>query len=1312
MKKQLLSIIVAVVSLTLHAQYCTPTFPSGVEPICRVMFNTIDNSSSCSTGGSAYEDFTAISTTLVPGNTYPITVYGNTNGNYTNHINVYIDWNNNGVLNDPGESFYIGTIVNCGNCQVTGNITIPAGVSGPKRMRVIKKYDSQANPCNTAGFGQAEDYTIIVSAPFTFHNTAAVVGVQTSFNHIKLQSQTPTFTVSSSNFANYNRIQLELNTISDFTGVSYTQTFSGAYTTGTKYDLNCNALTPSLPASEGTYFIRGRTSNDGGATWSGWSTVLWAYTNGPTYWGWHFTSNPQFNAATRVSTAYGNHLNFNNSGTPATAHDDYIELSIGTSLNTITTAGDQALTEGSTFYSGASHDCITVGYYNVTSNQDYHGFRFQNAAIPQGCNVLAATFQPYAHTGSGCGGSANSTNEMRMVIKGVDQDNCAAWANTTNTATGQPRYRVRGVAGGVWNVPSGASQQWSTGQLLTTAPDISNIIQEIINRPGYAAGNSIGLIVDHNSTSGAYWRYFATMRSNSTYSARLSTSFTNFENSIRFPNVALAHYVNAANWDELIFTQVVGCPGCFTEYEVRNAQTNGLIASGNSSPIFLNNSTADSVYVIARIYRTSGSPQIQDLTLTAVQSVFPPVADFTASQTSICAGQCISFTDLSTNTPTSWSWTFAGSSTPTSTAQNPTNICYNTPGTYTVTLEATNAGGTGIETKVSYITVHPNPTVNLGSNTSICDGETLVLNAGAGFTNYQWNPAGASQTYNVTTANTYSVTVTDGNGCTGSSSIIVSVTPQANATITSPTTFCSNAAAVNLTATDPGGTWWGNGITNPATGAFNPSVAGAGTHTIHYGIAGTCGDTASTNITVHAAPVVSLGSNTAICDGETLVLNAGAGFTNYQWNPAGASQTYNVTTAGTYSVTVTDGNTCTGSASVTVSVQTSYNATITSGTTYCENGTPVTLTAVDAGGLWWGNGITNPATGAFNPSIAGVGTHTIHYGIAGSCGDTASVNITVYAAPNVTLGPNQTICDGDIITLDAGSGYASYNWSTSATTQTIQVSTAGTYSVTVTNINSCSGTASVSITLTNQLDATITPVGPFCANDAAINLQANDAGGTWSGNGITNPTNGTFNPQSAGAGTHTITYTISGNCGDTDSYDILVFSIPAFTTVIEHESCSGANDGSIILTANSGTPPYIYLWGNNSTEPSLIGLTPGSYTFIISDNNGCTITGEESILSSGIDCNAPHVFVPSIFSPNGDGQNDVLYVRGEGIEFMQFVVFSRWGQKLFESTNQSLGWDGTFKGKNLDPGVYVYYLEITFTNAEKITLHGDVTLIR
>ena len=154
--------------------YCTPSFPSGAEPICNVTFNTINNSTSCTTGGNQYSDQTNISTTVVQGSSQSISVSGNTAGNFVNYINVFIDFNQNGVF-DAGEEFQIGTISNCNPCATTGTITIPSGATlGNTRMRVVKRYNVYGSSCNSAGYGEAEDYTLTIAAPCTAPATQAL----------------------------------------------------------------------------------------------------------------------------------------------------------------------------------------------------------------------------------------------------------------------------------------------------------------------------------------------------------------------------------------------------------------------------------------------------------------------------------------------------------------------------------------------------------------------------------------------------------------------------------------------------------------------------------------------------------------------------------------------------------------------------------------------------------------------------------------------------------------------------------------------------------------------------------------------------------------------------------------------------------------------------------------------------------------------------------------------------------------------------------------------------------------------------------
>lgn len=147
--------------------YCGVSFPTAVEPITLVQFASINNVSSGTVGGTpALQDFSSITADVVQGLTYPITVNGNTDGNFTSFISVYIDWNQNGLLTDVGEAYQIGSIVNCANCGVTGSIQVPANAQlGATKMRVIKKWNAIAGPCNTDGFGQAEDYTLNILAP-------------------------------------------------------------------------------------------------------------------------------------------------------------------------------------------------------------------------------------------------------------------------------------------------------------------------------------------------------------------------------------------------------------------------------------------------------------------------------------------------------------------------------------------------------------------------------------------------------------------------------------------------------------------------------------------------------------------------------------------------------------------------------------------------------------------------------------------------------------------------------------------------------------------------------------------------------------------------------------------------------------------------------------------------------------------------------------------------------------------------------------------------------------------------------------------
>lgn len=152
------------------APYCGPiTFTNGVEPITSVQFAGISNTSAAPIGGTAHENFTAITGNVSQGITYPIAIKGNTDGNYTTYIRVFVDWNQDGDFADAGESYDLGTIVNSTGLDavvLTGSIAVPLTATvGNTRMRVVKKFNGYSDSCNTvgSGFGQAEDYTLAVT---------------------------------------------------------------------------------------------------------------------------------------------------------------------------------------------------------------------------------------------------------------------------------------------------------------------------------------------------------------------------------------------------------------------------------------------------------------------------------------------------------------------------------------------------------------------------------------------------------------------------------------------------------------------------------------------------------------------------------------------------------------------------------------------------------------------------------------------------------------------------------------------------------------------------------------------------------------------------------------------------------------------------------------------------------------------------------------------------------------------------------------------------------------------------------------------
>ncbi len=371
-----------------------------------------------------------------------------------------------------------------------------------------------------------------------------------------------------------------------------------------------------------------------------------------------------------------------------------------------------------------------------------------------------------------------------------------------------------------------------------------------------------------------------------------------------------------------------------------------------------------------------------------------PAANYNTAA-SICSGAATTFTDTSTNSPTSWNWNMPGAAVTTSTLQNP-SATYNTGGVYSVTLTATNGGGSN--SIVKSITVTATPTVTTGGSTSICSGSSATLTA-VGATSYVWNPGalpGASVVVSPGVTTTYTVAGTTG-ACAGNAMKTITVNPTPTVAVNS-SSICLGGFAL-LTASGATTYTWNTGPTSN-TISVSPVV------TTVYTVTGTtagCTNAKTSTVTIVANPTVAVNSST-VCAGTPANLTASGAIT-YSWNTGAATAAISVTPAVTtvYTVTGTSG-TCNNVKTSTVTVNALPGVTLTTASnTMCTSatgGTTLSLTGSPVGGVYSGVGV---AGNVFNAQAAAGNYNAIYsYTNAGNgCSNSVVQTISVSVCTGV-----------------------------------------------------------------------------------------------------------------------------------------------------------------------------------------------------------------------------------------------------------------------------------------------------------------------
>lgn len=568
----------------------------------------------------------------------------------------------------------------------------------------------------------------------------------------------------------------------------------------------------------------------------------------------------------------------------------------------------------------------------------------------------------------------------------------------------------------------------------------------------------------------------------------------------------------------------------------------------------------------------------------------------------------------------------------------------------------------------------PSPCAPEPDTVNTCGAPVPINVSGSIVNDFDWTwspPTGLSSTTGatvianpgVTTAYTATGTAIPGGclpvGMTVTLQVVVNVTPPGgvNPYITPVPIQCISNTPFNLMVDSTGGTWSGTGITDDSLGIFDPATAGPGTYMISYTTPAECNSTDTIMITVNAA-----------------------------------------------------------------------DATITPVSMVCDNDPAFPLNSVSSGGVWGGTGITDSIAGTFDPGISGPGVFTVSYTLSGACFsvDTAQITVGAVIVPNTVFDYNDTICvaAGNTLPTLGGSFTTGGTWSATPGGLTLNTSTgeinpatstSNTYFVTYFIPATICGPAGTT-TDTVFIQSLTIPVTSFtypavCISDSAVAPVLPGGftyGGAWSITGGLTIDDSTgvilLSSVPSAGGSYTVTYDVTGIAGmctasGTNTSTAVINPLPDIFVVPEQTMFIG--DASTLFvsggTTYSWSPPLGLSCVNCDTTVASNTETT-DYCVTVTDGNGCV---DSSCVRVTVVIPCPsnrNLIVPNAFTPNNDGINDNVCLAGwdDCVSGFEIMIFDRWGEKVFESKDPDFCWDGYYRGRLLDPAVFVYFIKAQY----------------
>jgi gliding motility-associated-like protein len=735
--------------------------------------------------------------------------------------------------------------------------------------------------------------------------------------------------------------------------------------------------------------------------------------------------------------------------------------------------------------------------------------------------------------------------------------------------------------------------------------------------------------------------------------------------------------------------------------------------------------------------------------------VVKPVPTPTIStNTPVCNGQVLLLTAGGGST---YKW--QGPASYTSTLQNPTvnPVPVTLSGVFTVIATAANSCTAAV---TSSVTVYPSPTIS-ASGSTVCSSQTLQLtaNSAAGST-YTWVGPGYSSTQQNPSiphplagySGNFSVYVTSAQGCTNIATTNVTVTEMPQLFPASNSPRCSgqnlNFSVNNIN----GGSYSWNGPNAFISGLQSPqinsvSVQAGGLYTLFVNL-GPCLASTVIPAIVNALPVPTVSSNSPVCETKSLVLGVSCPNINtYFWSgplgftdhtPNTGRDSCALTFAGNYTIIVTDNNHCSSFATTNVIINRNPIVTAT-GATVCYKD-PALLKGDGAVSYSWYTpaGLYSNQTNAVIAQALNVSpvVYTVIGTALNTCTSSATCTLqtTPLPQPSIKVFPSNKQCLNQVFTLQ-GSGAYSYDWvgpnrfqfaGTTVSLIASNLAFSGIYTLTAKDLRGCHAMTTTSLQVYplpgGELDGVINSCAPFQSTfqfyPSALSASITNTSWYINSNPLFNDINHfsyTFNSP----GNYVIkgSFTDLNSCVNTVSYVVTAYGQPVANFTFSPETPVETIDDVLFQNTSQGNIKKLsWFYGDNILTDKNKEVTShlfddaGTYpiALVVENEFGCL----DSIVKPIVIAEDFHLFVPDVFSPNGDGLNDVFIPVTRGIKFYNLQIFDRWGIKIFETPNREVGWDGTTHGKISPEGVYVWRIEVSSRGGEQKTLTGHITLYR